>query len=317
MKVLITDKMAEEAIQFFKDAGHEVTYDEMDADTLLAEIPKYDALMVRSRTKATKEVVEAGAEGNLKVIGRAGIGVDNIDIPKAAELGVKVVNSPTGSTKSVAELTIGQMLALVRFIPKGDRALKQGEWIKKQLKGTELHGKTLGLIGSGYIAQHVTKIANCIGMNVLVYSPHCTDEKAKKMGATRKDLESLLKESDFVSLHIPHNDSSHYMLNKDTISIMKQGAYLINSARGGVVEEEALYNALKEGKLSGAAVDVFETEPPEKINKLLSLDNVIVTPHLGANTKEAQIQAGTVCADQMNMVLRGDEPDFWVNRKFM
>lgn len=317
MKVLITDKMAEEAIQVLKDAGHDVTYDEIDAETLLAEIPKYDALMVRSRTKATTEVVNAGAKGNLKVIGRAGIGVDNIDIETAAKNGIKVVNSPTGSTKSVAELAVGQMLALVRFIPRGDSTMKQGEWIKKQLKGTELHGKTLGLIGSGYIAQHVAKIANCIGMDVLVYSPHCTDEKAKKIGATRKDLKDLLKESDFISLHIPHNDSSHYMLNKDTIGIMKQGAYLINSARGGVVEEEALYAALKEGKLSGAAVDVFETEPPGKVNKLLSLDNVIVTPHIGANTKEAQIQAGTVCADQMNMVLRGVDPDFWVNKKFM
>ena len=202
MKVLITDKMAEEAIQVFKDAGHEVTYNEMDAETLLSEISKYDALMVRSRTKATTEVVEAGAKGNLKVIGRAGIGVDNIDIQKAAELGIKVVNSPTGSTKSVAELAIGQMLALVRFIPRADSTMKKGEWIKKQLKGAELHGKTLGLIGSGYIAQHVAKIADCIGMNVLVYSPNCTDEKAQKMGAKRKNLEDLLKESDFVSLHI-------------------------------------------------------------------------------------------------------------------
>ncbi len=317
MKILITDKMAEEAITLLKDAGHDVTYDEMDAKTLLAEIPKYDALMVRSRTKATTEVVNAGAKGNLKVIGRAGIGVDNIDIETAAKKGIKVVNSPTGSTKSVAELTVGQMLALVRFIPRGDSTMKQGEWIKKQLKGRELHGKTLGLIGSGYIAQHVAKIANCIGMNVLVYSPHCTDEKAQKMGATRKDLKDLLKESDFVSLHIPHNNSSHYILNKETINLMKSGAYLINSARGGVVEEAALYAALKEGKLSGAAVDVFEQEPPEKENKLPTLNNVIVTPHIGANTKEAQIQAGTVCAEQMLKVLKGEDPDFWVNKKFM
>jgi len=317
MKILITDKMAEEAIMLLKDAGHDVTYDEMDPKTLIAEIPKYDALMVRSRTKATTEVVKAGAKGNLKVIGRAGIGVDNIDIETAAKNGIKVVNSPTGSTKSVAELAVGQMLALVRFIPRGDSTMKQGEWIKKQLKGIELHGKTLGLIGSGYIAQHVAKIANCIGMNVLVYSPHCTDEKAQKMGAIRKDLKGLLKESDFVSLHIPHNDSSHHILNKETINLMKSGAYLINSARGGVVEEAALYDALKEGKLSGAAVDVFEKEPPEKENKLLALDNVIVTPHIGANTREAQIQAGTVCAEQMLKVLKGEDPDFWVNKKFM
>ena len=317
MKVLVTDKSTEEALQVLKDAGHEITYEEYDAETLLKEIPKYDALMVRSRTKAITEVVQAGAKGNLKVIGRAGIGVDNIDIETAGKLGIPVVNSPTGSTKSVAELAIGQMLALVRFIPRADSTMKKGEWIKKQLKGTELHGKTLGLIGSAYIAQHVAKIANCIGMNVLVYSPNCTDEKAQKMGAKRKDLEDLLKESDFVSLHIPHNKGSHYILNKKTIGLMKPGSYLINSARGGVVEEEALYNALKEGKLAGAAVDVFEQEPPEKENKLLTLDNVIASPHIGANTKEAQIQAGTVCADQINKVLAGEEPDFCVNKKFL
>jgi len=317
MKILISDKMAEEAIKVLKDAGHEITYEEYDAEALLKEIPKYDALMVRSRTKAIKEVVEAGAKGNLKVIGRAGIGVDNIDIETAGKLGIPVVNSPTGATASVAELAIGQMLALVRFIPKADSSMKKGEWIKKQLKGSELNGKTLGLIGSGYIAQHVAKIANCFGMDVFVYSPHCTDEKAQKMGAKRKDLKDLLKESDFVSLHIPHNKESHYILNKETIELMKPGAYLINSARGGVVEEDALYEVLKSGKLAGAAVDVFEQEPPAKENKLLTLDNVIVTPHIGANTKEGQIKAGTVCADQINKVLSGKEPDHCVNKKFL
>ena len=317
MKILVTDKSAEEALQVFRDADHEVTYDEMDHDTLLKEIPKYDALMVRSRTKATTEIVEAGAGGNLKVIGRAGIGVDNIDIETAAKHGIKVVNSPTGSTKSVAELAIAHMLSLVRYIPKADSTMKKGEWIKKQLKGSELNGKTIGLVGSGYIAQHVSKIANCLGMDVLVYSPHCTDEKAKKMGATKKDIEDLLKESDFVSLHIPHTKDSHYLLNDKTFGIMKTGAYLVNVARGGVVDENALFNALKESRLSGAAVDVFEQEPPSKENKLLTLDNVILSPHLGASTKEAQIQAGTVCADQMNKVLNGKEPEFWVNKKFM
>jgi D-3-phosphoglycerate dehydrogenase len=317
MKILVTDKSAEEALQVFRDADHEVTYDEMDHDTLLKEIPKYDALMVRSRTKATTEIVEAGAGGSLKVIGRAGIGVDNIDIETAAKHGIKVVNSPTGSTKSVAELAIAHMLSLVRYIPKANSSMKKGEWIKKQLKGSELNGKTLGLVGSGYIAQHVSKIANCLGMDVLVYSPHCTDEKAKKMGATKKDIEDLLKESDFVSLHIPHTKDSHYLLNDKTFGIMKTGAYLVNVARGGVVDENALFNALKERRLSGAAVDVFEQEPPSKDNKLLSLENVILSPHLGASTKEAQIQAGTVCADQMNIVLSGEDPDFWVNKKFM
>ena len=273
--------------------------------------------MVRSRTKAITEVVQAGAKGKLKVIGRAGIGVDNIDIETAGKNGIPVVNSPTGATASVAELTIGQMLALVRFIPKADYSMKKGEWIKKQLKGTELSEKTLGLIGSAYIAQYVSKLANCFGMNVLVYSPNCTDEKAQKMGAKRKELTDLLKESDFVSLHIPHNKGSHYLLNEKTIGLMKPGAYLINSARGGVVEENALYAALKEGKIAGAAVDVFEQEPPSKENKLLTLDNVIATPHIGANTKEGQIRAGTVCAEQINKVLAGKQPDYCVNKKFL
>jgi len=317
MKVLVTDKSAEEALQELKDAGHQVTYDEMDNDTLLREIGNYDGLMLRSRTKVTTDIVEAGSKGNLKVIGRAGIGVDNIDIKKAGELGIKVVNSPTGSTKSVAELSIAHMLSLARYLPKADSTMKKGEWIKKQLKGTELSGKTLGLVGSGNIAQHVSKVANCLGMNVIVYSPNCTDEKASKMGAKRKNFEELLKESDFVSLHIPHNDKSHYLFDKKTLDMMKDGAYLINAARGGVVSEDALYESLKKGKIAGAAVDVFEKEPTPKENKLLELENVILSPHLGANTKEAQIKAGTICAEQINKVLEGKEPEFWVNKKFM
>lgn len=316
MKILITDKMANEAIQVLKEAGHEVTYDEMDGDTLLKEIPNYDALMVRSRTKAITEIVKAGAKGNLKVIGRAGVGVDNIDIETAAKEGIKVVNSPTGSTQSVAELAVAHMLSLARYIPKADCSMKKGEWIKKQLKGFELSGKTLGLIGSSHIAQSVAKIANGFGMKVLVYSPHCTDEKANNMGATRMDLEELLKQSDFVSLHIPHTKESHYLLNEKTLSSMKPSAHLINCARGGVVDENALYNALKEGKIAGAAIDVFESEPTPQDNKLLTLDNVALTPHIGASTKEAQVRAGTITADQILKVLNGETPDYWVNKKY-
>jgi D-3-phosphoglycerate dehydrogenase len=315
MKILITDKTANEAIQLLKDEGHDVTFDEMDGNTLLKEIPKYDALMVRSRTKATTEIVKAGANGNLKVIGRAGVGVDNIDIKTAANEGIKVVNAPTGSTQSVAELAVAHMLSLARFIPKSDTSMKKGEWIKKQLKGFELNDKTLGLIGSGHIAQHVSKIAQGFGMKVLVYSPRCTDEKAKKMGATRVDLEDLLKQSDFVSLHIPHTKDSHYLLNEKTLSLMKPDAYLINCARGGVVDENALYTVLNEGKIAGAAIDVFETEPPID-NKLLTLENVVLSPHIGASTKEAQTRAGTICAEQMLKVLNEEEPDFWVNKQY-
>ncbi len=316
MKILVSDKMAGEAIQVLKDAGHDITYEEYDADALIKEIPKYDALMVRSRTKATKEVVEAGAKGKLKVIGRAGIGVDNIDIETAGKHGIAVVNSPSGATASVAELAIGHMLALSRFIPKADKTMKKGEWIKKQLKGNELNEKTLGLIGSGGIAQHTAKIANGFGMNVLVYSPHCTEEKAKKIGGKLATFESLLKQSDFISLHIPHTKDTHYLINEKAISLMKNNAYLIDISRGGVVDQKALYNALKEKKIAGAGIDVFEKEPPEN-NPFVEFENVVLTPHIGANTKEGQIKAGTVCAEQINKVLKNEVPDHCVNKKFL
>ncbi|MCD6542802.1 MAG: hydroxyacid dehydrogenase [Thermoplasmata archaeon] len=314
MKVLVTDKLADEAIKMLKDNNFEVKYEELDHDSLLNEIAEYDALIVRSRTKVTADIVEKGASGNLKVIGRAGIGVDNIDVKKATELGIKVVNAPTGSTISVAELAVAHMLALARSIPKADSSMKRGEWIKKQLKGVELYGKTLGLIGSGRIAQHVARIAKGLGMNILVYSPHCTDEKAQKMGAKRATLEEVLKESDFVSLHIPKTEETYHLIDEEKLSLMKPTAYLINCARGGVVDEDALYRFLKEGKIAGAAIDVFEEEPP-KGSKLLELENVVLSPHIGASTKEAQIRAGTICVEQVMKVLRGEEPDFWVNRQ--
>lgn len=314
MKVLITDKLADEAIDMLKKGGFEVRYEELDHDGLLREISDYDALIVRSRTKVTADVIEKGASGNLKVIGRAGIGVDNIDVKKATELGIKVVNAPTGSTVSVAELTVALMLALARSIPKADLSTKKGDWLKKKLKGIELYGKTLGLIGSGRIAQHVAKIAKGLGMNILVYSPHCTDKKAKSMGARRATLEEVLKESDFVSLHIPKTEETQHLIDREKLSLMKPTAYLINCARGGIVDEDALYEFLKEGKIAGAGIDVFEEEPP-KSSKLLELDNVVLTPHIGANTEEAQIRAGTICAEQVMKALKGMEPDYWVNRE--
>ena len=314
MKVLITDKLADEAIELLKREGFDTKYEELDHDALLQEIADYDALIVRSRTKVTADIIEKGAKGKLKVIGRAGIGVDNIDVDKATELGIKVVNAPTGSTISVAELTIAHMLALARSIPKADSSMKKGEWIKKQLKGIELYGKTLGLIGSGRIAQHVARIAKGLGMNILVYSPHCTDEKARKMGARRATLEEVLREADFVSLHIPKTKDTYHLIDREKLSLMKRTAYLINCARGGVVDEEALYEFLRDGRIAGAAIDVFEEEPP-KGSKLLDLDNVVLTPHIGANTTEAQIRAGTICAEQVIKVLRGEEPDFWVNKR--
>jgi len=317
MKVLISDKMAEEAIQVLKDAGHDITYEEYDAETLLKEIPNFDALMVRSRTKATKEVVEAGAAGNLKVIGRAGIGVDNIDIETAGRLGVPVVNSPTGATASVAELAIGHMLALSRHITRADKTMKNGEWAKKKLKGVELGGKTLGLIGTGNIGKHAAKLAQCFGMNVIGYDPFISKEDMAKDNIEKvEEISDIMQKSDYISLHIPHIDATHHIVNKEMISKMKPSAYIINCARGGTVDEKALYDALKEEKIAGAALDVFESEPPKE-NLFSKLDNVVMTPHIGANTKEGQIKAGTVCAAQMNKVLKGEEPDYCVNKKFL
>jgi D-3-phosphoglycerate dehydrogenase len=317
MKVLVTDKTAEEAIQVLKDAGHDVTYEEYDAETLLKEIDKYDALMVRSRTKAITEVVEKGAKGNLKVIGRAGIGVDNIDIQTAGKLGIPVVNSPTGATASVAELAIGHMLALSRHIARADITMKKGEWAKKQLKGFELDGKTLGLIGTGNIGKYTAKLAQCFGMKVIGYDPFISKEDMAKDNINKiEKLDNLMEKSDYISLHLPHIQATHHIVNKEMLEKMKPGAYLINCARGGTVDEKALYDALKEGRIAGAALDVYESEPPEK-SPLFELDNVVLTPHLGASTKEGQIKAGTVCAEQINKVLTGKEPDFCVNKKFL
>ncbi len=313
MKILITDNLANEAIELLRNKGFKVKFEELDHDDIIEEIAEYDGMIVRSRTKVTADIIDKGASGNLKVIGRAGIGVDNIDVERATDLGIKVVNAPTGSTISVAELSIAHMLALARFIPKADSFMKKGEWIKKKLKGVELNGKVLGLIGSGRIAQHVAKIANGLGMKILVYSPHCTDRKARNMNATLVNLKDLLKKSDFVSLHIPHTKETHYLIDSDELSLMKATSFLINCARGGVVNEDNLYKFLKEKKIAGAAIDVFEEEPP-KNSKLLELDNIILSPHIGANTKEAQIKAGTVCAEQVMKVLNGKEPDFWINR---
>ena len=317
MKILITDKMAEEAIKALEDAGHDVTFDEMDHDALLNSIADYDALMVRSRTKATEDIVQKGADGSLKVIGRAGIGVDNIDIKKAGELGIKVVNAPTGATISVAELAIAHMLSLSRHLTKADKSMKEGGWIKKQLKGTELHGKTLGLIGCGNIGQKTAELAQAFGMNVIGFDPFISKEDLAKKDIEKKEkIEQVMEVSDVISLHLPHTEKTHYIIDKTMLSKMKNSAFLINCARGGTVDESALYDALKNEIIAGAALDVFEEEPP-KDTKLTSLDNIVFSPHLGANTKEGQIRAGTVCAEQVMKVLNDETPDHWVNKAFM
>jgi D-3-phosphoglycerate dehydrogenase / 2-oxoglutarate reductase len=314
MKILITDKMANEAIDLLKQAGHDVTFDEMDAETLLNNIKDYDALMIRGRTKAVKAVVEAGAKGNLKVIGRAGIGVDNVDIETAAQFGIPVVNAPTGSTASVAELAIGQMLVLSRHISKADKSMKNGEWIKKQLKGIELNGKTLGLVGCGNIGVMTGKLAQAFGMSVIGYDPFISKNDMQKNNIEKiEELSELMSNADFISLHLPHNQKTHHIINADMISKMKSTAYLINCSRGGTVDEEVLYTALQNNVIAGAGLDVFEKEPPEN-NPFVEFDNVVLTPHIGAGTKEGQIKAGTICAEQIIKVLDKKQPDYCVNK---
>lgn len=317
MKILITDKIANEAVDLFKKEGYEVKLEELDEKNLIREIPKYDALMIRSRTKVISSVIESGSKGNLKVVGRAGIGVDNIDIKMCAQNKIIVVNSPTGATESVAELALTHMLSLSRRITIADSSMKNGQWIKKQLMGNEIYGKTLGLIGCGNIGKLTAKYASNFNMSIIGFDPFISKEDLARDGITKIDkLEDLISQSDYISLHLPHIESTHHIIDSKMISKMKKNAFIINCSRGGTVDEEALYNALKNGKISGAGIDVFENEPPLN-NQLFELDNVVLTPHIGANTKEGQIRAGTVCADQIIKVLKGEKPDYWVNKKFM
>jgi len=313
MKILVADKISDEAIKMLKEK-HEVVFSELDPKGLLNEIEKYDALVIRSRTKVTKEVIKKGK--NLKVIGRAGVGVDNIDVPEATKRKIPVVNAPGGATVSVAELTFAHMLSLARNLSKSDKTMKNGLWEKKKLKGTELCDKTLGLVGSGRIGAEVGKRAKAFGMKVIVYDPYLSKETAEKHGFEIADLDSLLKNSDFISIHTPLTDETKKMIDEKEFKKMKNTAFIVNCARGGIIDENALYNSLKEGKIRGAALDVYENEPP-KNSPLLTLDNIVFTPHIGASTKEAQIRAGTITVEQVLKVLKNEKPDFCVNREIV
>ena len=315
MKILVTDKIADEATELLKKEGMDVTFKEMEHDELLENIRRYDALIVRSRTKVTSDIIE-NAE-NLKVIGRAGIGVDNIDIETASKHGIKVVNAPTGATISVAELAIAHMLSLSRHLTIADSTMKQGRWEKKKLKGVELHGKTLGLVGCGNIGRKTAELAKAFNMKIIGYDPFLSKEDLEKYGIEKIDeLKDLMSKADYISLHLPHTRETHHLINAEMLENMKPTAYIINCARGGIIDEDALYDVLKDKKIAGAALDVFEKEPPVD-NPLFSLENLVATPHLGASTIEGQIRAGTVCAEQVIKTLKGETPDYWVNRKLM
>ena len=311
MKVLITDGIEKEALAKLQ-SSHQVDNIEMGPDDLLKNIEKYDALIVRGKTKVTAQVIEKGK--NLKVVGRAGVGVDNVDIAAASKRKIAVVNAPTGSTVSVAELAIGHMISLARKLPIADKSIKSGKWEKKAFMGTELNGKTLGLLGSGRIGTEVAKRAQAFGMKTIAHDPYLPPAIAQQNKIELVNKGSLFAESDFLSIHTALTPETKGMVGPQEFASMKKTAFLINCARGEVVQEKALAEALKTGTIAGAALDVFENEPPTG-SPLLGLENVFMTPHIGASTKEAQLRAGMTIVEQVDTVLRGNKPEFIVNRE--
>jgi len=289
MKVLVCDSISKDAVNGLKDLGVEVIEKtSIEKDELMKEIANYDGVIVRSRTKIRKDIMDS-ARGNLKFIVRAGVGLDNVDVDYAREKGIDVMNTPEASTNGVAELAIGHMLSLLRNIPRGTSSMKRGEWIKKELVGNELGGRTVGVIGMGRIGKRTAELALGFGSKLLGYDPYA--DKVEGLDVEMTSLDDLFSRSDIVTLHIPHVDETHHLIGKEALGKMKDNAILINCARGGVVDEEALYDALKNGVIAGAALDVFEEEPP-KGSKLLELDNFNCTPHLGAQAVEAKNRVG-------------------------
>ncbi len=289
-RILVTDGMDQNAAKMLKSMGHELTEQYFEPEKLKEEVKKYDGIIVRSATKVRKQIIDEALETKkLKFIIRAGVGVDNIDVSYAGENGIKVFNTPNSSSASVAELAIAHMFALARYIPISNITMRNGEWNKKDYKGIELSGKTLGLIGFGRIAKETAKRANALGMKVIY-----TTRTGAKDGYSEYEylpLTELLKASDFISLHVPFNKERGAVIGENEFELMKDGVYLINTARGGVVDENALLQALDSGKVEAAAVDVFEKEPTEN-KALCAHPRVSVTPHIGASTKEGQLRIG-------------------------
>jgi len=289
MRILVSDPLSEEGLKILK----EVKEFQVDVKTelkpeMLKEIIKdYDALIVRSATKVTKDIVNAATK--LKVIGRAGVGLDNVDLEAATQKGVIVMNTPAGNTISTAEHTMSMILALSRNIPQAHISTKKGEWKRSKFMGVELYGKVLGIIGLGRIGTEVARRALSFGMKILAYDPFLSREVAESLGVEIVELKELLEGSDYITVHTPLTEETRHMLSTKEFDLMKKGVRVINCARGGIIDETALINAIKSGKAAGAAIDVFEKEPLPPDSELLSLDNIITTPHLGASTEEAQV----------------------------
>jgi D-3-phosphoglycerate dehydrogenase len=302
--VLICDQVNPILNEILEKNGLQVTYEpEITPEQIGEKIGDFEVVIVRSRTKLTKELIENADK--CKIIARVGVGLDNIDQTTAKEKGIRVINAVEGAMNAVAELVIGLMLSLAREIPRADREVRNGNWIKKQLMGTELRGKYLGIVGLGNIGKRLGRLAKALNMNIIGFDVVPIDEEfSKEVGLMKADLDTLLSSSDYISLHVPLLDSTKHMINAEKIAIMKNTAKIINTSRGGVIDEEALADALKAGKLGGAALDVFEVEPAIS-NDLGGLPNFISTPHMGAQTKEAQSLAANVIAEKIIQILRG------------
>lgn len=297
IKVLVTDPLEKEGIKILEKANFKVDQvGKLPPEKLSEIIGDYDVIVVRSGTKVTREVIRKGKR--LKIIGRAGVGLDNIDVEEATRSGIIVMNAPEGNTISAAEHTIGMLLAVARNIPQANVSVKEKKWEKKKFMGTELYGKVLGIIGFGRIGKRVAHIAKAFGMKILCYDPYIDVNETENLGVSSVSLEGLLRQADFLTFHLPLNEETYHMIGKKEFEMMKDGVIIVNVARGGIIDEEALYEYIKKGKVKAVAIDVFEKEPPQD-NKLLQLDQVIATPHLGASTKEAQVNVARNLASQI------------------
>ena len=302
--VLICDQVAPILNDILQKNGLKITYEpEITPDQIKEKIGNFDIVVVRSRTKITKEMIEKASK--CKIIARVGVGLDKIDVDAAEAKGIRVINAVEGAMNAVAELVLGLMLSLAREIPRADREIRNGKWLKKELMGTELSGKYLGIVGLGNIGKKLAKHAKALNMNIIGYDViPIPEDFSREVGLIKTDLETLLSSADYISFHVPLTDSTHHLVNSQRLAKMKKNTCLINTSRGEIIDENALYDALKEGKIAGAALDVFETEPAIG-NKLATLPNVICTPHIGAQTKEAQALAANVIAEKIIMILRG------------
>ncbi|MFM9279011.1 phosphoglycerate dehydrogenase [Paenibacillus jiagnxiensis] len=306
-KVLVSDPISDMGIQQLMDAS-DVTVDKntgLTEDELVAIIGEYDALLVRSQTKVTERIMSAGTR--LKVIGRAGVGVDNIDLEAATQRGIIVINAPDGNTITTCEHTFAMMMALARHIPQAYAKTVGGTWDRKSFLGVELRNKTLGVLGMGRIGSEVAKRAKAFGMNILGYDPFLTEERAEKQGVKLASVDDIVRNADFITVHTPLTPETRHMISRPQFEVMKKGMRIINCARGGVIDELALVEAINEGIVAGAAFDVFESEPPAQDHPFLNHPNIIVTPHLGASTVEAQENVAIDVSEQVLHILR-DEP---------